>query len=247
MKRESLLVGLFLGVALTVTVVLLSRQEPVGPGRALRSAPLPSPTPEEERAREDYLASYARRKFAPWLARLRVGTPGDLADRAAVIVAERERRLAGAREASRKCGMAMEAYCERVTAEARAALVAAGGDNLGRQFDDFLTLLPERLVVGNVNQVLVYRGDAMTADQMERVCVILHQSLPAPPVGRPSVAVWDAYLDRIRGSNEAVLAATASWLAPVQVQALREELELQWLHLRSQRRDIRIGQELSRS
>ncbi len=245
LKRESLLLGIFLGVALSVTVVLLGRQETDRPGRAPRPNTLPPATEDEQAARAEYLAAYARRKFAPWLAQLQVEHPGDLAERVAAMVAEREQLLAGAREAARKGGIAMDVYCDHVAEQIRAKLAAAGGATLGSSFDAYVATLPERLVVGGVNQVLTYRGSGLSVEQMEMLCTVLHQELAALPTGRPTVTAWDAYLERTRVAHRAVLGAVASQLNPIQLEALREELELQWLRLRVQRRDVRLGQELA--
>ncbi|HNC23232.1 MAG TPA: hypothetical protein PLU52_03430 [Opitutaceae bacterium] len=245
MKRESLLLGLFLGVAVSVTVVLLSRLEPEHPPRRPPPTALSPPTETERAARAAYLTSYARRKFAPWLARLQAEHPGDLAERVATIVAERENQLAGAREAARQGGVTMDQYCDQVTAQVRAKLVAAGGESLGAEFDAYVATLPERLVVGSVNQVLAYRGAPLTVEQMDFLCAALHAHQAVPPSGRPSVTTWDAFLDRIPTAHQAVIEAVAPKLAPAQLEALREELELQRLRLRAQRRDVRLGQELA--
>lgn len=245
LKRESLLLGLFLGVALTVTVVLLGRQEPEGPVRIPRPRTLPPPTAEEQAARADYLAAYARRKFAPWLARLRAEHPGDLAERVAAIVAEREQLLAGAREAARKGGIAMDVYCDHVAEQTRAKLVTAGGEEMGPAFDAYVATLPERLMAGSVNQLLDSRDAGMTVEQTELLCTVLHRHLVPPPAGRPTVSSWDAYLERTQAAQQTVQNALASRLTPVQLQAVREELELHWLRLRAQRRDVRLGQELA--
>lgn len=187
----------------------------------------------------DYLTRYARRKFGPLLAQLDTSLPAGHVERMAGILAEREIALADAREKARGAGLAPDVYVATQSARIRERLAAEFGESVAVKVESFIRTLPQRLIVGGLNETLLYRGAGLSVAQIDRLCLLLNAAEGGAPVRFPGAAEMERYIaDKERAYRE-VSATAAQELSPVQAEGLREELDYQIALLRMQQRGQR--------
>ena len=236
MKKETLLMVTFGAVAATAMVMGLrvSAEKDLPPHPTnFRNA---EETAEERALHAKYLDHYSRRKFAPLLAM--VGDALSETERARLgdLLARREIALAYARENATQANIAYEEYCDRQRAQLEKEISAACGTEISARVDEYIRTLPQRPMVGSINEILVYRGEGMSVAQMERLCALINRCDIRTPRRPPSRAEWDSFVAKKHAAFQEIAVASGEFLSPKQRETLQQEFDVQLSHLKMQRR-----------
>ncbi|MBS0633587.1 MAG: hypothetical protein JSS11_16880 [Verrucomicrobia bacterium] len=185
-----------------------------------------------------FLTLYSQVKFAPLLAMLPKSVPAEKAARLKDLIAEREIRFAHGKADALKAGVPLPEYLNAQAALIKQKITTEVGPDVAALVDDYVQTLPQRRLVNELNQILVYRRQAMNPEQMERLTRLIHGTdvnLTAKP---GSEAELDAFMAHKNAARDKILATASAYLDAGQLEVLRLALDLPIAQLNWQRNQI---------
>lgn len=185
-----------------------------------------------------FLTLYSQKKFAPLLAMLPKSVSPEKAARLKELIAEREIRFAHGKADALKAGVPAPDYLQAQAELIREKITAEIGAEVAAQVDEYVQTLPQRKLVNELNQNLIYQGQGLSAQQMEQLTGLIHATdvyLTARP---GSEAELDAFMARKNAARDEILKTASKYLQPVQLEGLRLELEIPIAQLNWQRNQI---------
>lgn len=185
-----------------------------------------------------FLTLYSQIKFAPLLAMLPKSVSSEKAARLKDLIAEREIRFAHGKADALKAGVPAPDYLKAQAELIKQKITTEVGPEVAALVEDYVQTLPQRRVVNELNQILVYRGQAMNPEQMERLTRLIHET-DVNLTARPgSEAELDAFMARKNAARDRILSAASAYLDAGQREGLRMALELPIAQLNWQRNQI---------
>lgn len=188
--------------------------------------------------RNDYLAKYADRKYAPLMGLLRKSLSLQEQSQLGEILVARQLALADLPSGPQRSAAEVAAYRNRCNEDAQARILKLYGPAIAKAVDDYLETLPARRVVGELNHILIYQGEGMSVEQMEKLSVLLQQNTVDMGTRSPNDDDLDRYIEASKLSEQSVLKAAAEYLSKVQLLVLKSDFEMRIAYMRSHRSNI---------
>lgn len=106
------------------------------------------------------------------------------------------------------------------------------GDDVADAVAVYLRHTHIRAFLGQVNIVLIYKGDPLSADQIDTLCRLLAAHPTSSPRGLKSTAEISAHLEERTKRDLTIIEEAKAHLSPTQVEALAEEMEMQFSYIK---------------
>jgi hypothetical protein len=114
-----------------------------------------------------------------------------------------------------------------------------GGETL-QELKSYEDALPQRTLVNEVNEALIYKGAPLTASESDKMIdLIKTQSSPTPPLNA-SLDQVDQFIDERTKASEKIISLATGDLSPVQIEAFRAAFDLEvayWKYYKTRKRD----------
>lgn len=190
-------------------------------------AALPSARPSESAkfkyAFDDHLQVYAQKKYATLMAMLRHDLSADQLARLQSILQEREVAV-NSRTRPRHAD-----YLPQTRLKFDRRIRTELGDHVADAVAAYLNNGPTLSSLAQLNLTLLYAGDPLSTEQIDRLCRIhaAHPTLPMPRALQ-SEAEIESFLHHHETRNRLILAEAEEVLSPTQLKALAGEMEFQF-------------------
>lgn len=184
-------------------------------------------------AHTEYLTLYAKKKYSPLL--LRLAATGVNSERLATLqtlLIRREVRLATAQMSTGQHGPELVEYLTQVKMEITREIEKSLGPEIKANVEHYIDTLPQRQLVNDLNQILVYSDATLTAQQFELLCDLLAKSEPVSPFAA-NRRFDERSITQRRLAYDDLLKKAAGLLSATQLRAFSEALDLQIAFMKS--------------